>query len=263
MSVVAICMAKDEADIIGSTVGHMLSQVDDVWVFDNDSSDDTAEICRTLGARVEADSNPAYYQSRKMSAWAEQAVRAGYEWVVPFDADEVWVGRNGTVSRTLERLPGWVLVAEADLYDHVATGRDDPGLGPVERLRWRRPHPGVLPKVACRARSGMTIHQGNHGVTFAKDTKPPIVKHLLTVRHFPYRSPDQLIRKARNGAAAYGATRLPETVGQHWRGYGRMSNGDLADHFHKWFFREDPSVEYRVDGEVQPALVEDPISLGG
>jgi hypothetical protein len=126
-------------------------------------------------------------------------------------------------------------------------------------MRWRRAVPAPLPKVAVRAVPGVVIHQGNHGATFPDSPVPPIIKHLLTIHHFPYRSPEQMIRKARNGAAAYAATDLPEEVGQHWRGYGRMSDEQITEAFHKWYWREDPTVPVEIDGEQQSALVEDPV----
>lgn len=262
MNVVAVTMVRDEEDIIGTTVGHMLSQVDSVIVADNGSTDATRAICEALGADVRDDPDPGYYQSRKMSALAQSALEAGADWIVPFDADEVWTGKRGTVKRTLEGIPDWVMIAEASLYDYVATGLDNGAPNPVERMRWRRPAPAPLPKVAVRAVEGATIHQGNHGADFPNEPVPPIIKHLLTVRHFPYRSAEQMARKARNGAAAYAATDLPEEVGQHWRGYGRLSDEQIGDVFRKWHWREKPNSNITIDGHEQPALVEDPARLG-
>lgn len=260
--VVAISMFRDEADVAATVVRHMVGQVDRVLVADNGSTDGTKEIARQAGAIVTDDPDPAYYQSQKMSGLAERARLMGADWIVPFDADEIWTGKRGAIKRTLEALPDFILVAEAALYDYVATGQDNGAPNPFERMRWRRSAPVPLPKVAFRAFTGAVVHQGNHGVTLPDHPIPPIIKHLLTVRHFPYRSPEQFIRKARNGAAAYAATNLPEEVGQHWRGYGRMSDDGLRDHFSRWFWRADPSVPVEIEGEHQPPLVEDPVRLG-
>ena len=253
-AVFAVAMCKDEADIIEGTVRRMRERVDHVVVADNGSTDGTREILDSLdGVEVLVDHDPGYYQSRKMSALAEHARLAGADWVVPFDADEVWLGREWSISDTLAAVPAEALIAQARILDHVATAVDPDG-PPIERMRWRRDQQLPLPKVACRAVPGLVIHQGNHGATFPGVDCPLTVTHLLEIRHYPYRSPEQMVRKAVNGAAAYAATDLPESAGGHWRGYGAIvrDQGEEALHgvFRKWFWSPDPAAD--------PHLVHDP-----
>lgn len=263
MTVVAITMVRDEADIIARTVGHMASRVDHVLVADNGSTDGTREILEQLdGVTVLDDPEPGYFQSRKMTALAERARgEYGAEWIIPFDADEIWRAADG-LRNTLGQLDPAVLVCEAPLFDHVATGEDPDETDPVLRLGWRRIEQAPLRKVAVRARHGLVIHQGNHSASFEGVNHPPTVTNALEVRHFPYRSAEQMVRKARNGAAAYAATDLPESVGGHWRGYGRIlaEQGEAGIHevFERWFWRERPSEPLLIEGERQPPLVYDP-----
>lgn len=248
--VAAISMVKDEADIVETTVRRMADQVDLVIVADNSSTDGTRQLLTSIdGVEVIDDPEVGYFQSRKMTELAQRAAAAGATWVIPFDADEVWAARDGRLADVLQSLPDWVLVCEAALYDHVATGID-PAADPVERMRYRRAQPAELPKVACRPLDGLTIAQGNHGATYAHTDHPPTVSQLLTVRHFPYRSPEQFVSKARNGAAAYAATDLPEDTGKHWRDYGAilMARGEeaCADIFRQWFWVADPTTDSRL-----------------
>jgi hypothetical protein len=243
--IVAVARVKDEADIIEATVIRMLTQVDAVVVEDNGSTDGTLDILRALPVTVLEDDTVGYYQSAAMSRLAAFAATEMHAaWVIPFDADEVWYSPHGRITDVLADHPEASIVT-AELYDHVPTAQD-PGEGdPVERIGWRRRDPAVLPKVAVRPYPRVTIHQGNHGADFGET-----VPSLLTIRHFPYRSAEQMIRKARNGAAAYAATDLPEHVGQHWRDYGRLSDDQITETFQRWFWSAAP--------ESDPTLIYDP-----
>ena len=233
--IAAVSMVKDEADIVATTVGHMLGQVDHVIVADNGSTDGTREILEQLGAEVVDDPEPGYFQSRKMTNLACRALAAGAEWVIPFDADEVWV-TEGRLAPALAALPPEALIAEASVYDHVATHA--PGLSP-----WRRAEVLPLRKVACRPRYGFEIAQGNHAAHYPGEPHPLTVTGLLEVHHYPHRSPEQMIRKARNGAAAYAATDLPETTGAHWRQWGTLSDDQLREVFFEHYFSGDPEAD--------------------
>ncbi len=251
MTVVAVSMVKDEADIVAATVAHMCGQVDAVIVADNNSTDGTRDILDGLPVTVVDDPDPAYYQSRKMTALAERArVEFDATWVIPFDADEWWYSPHGRIADVLEQHSSHI--ATAALYDHVATGADADLDDPVGRIGWRRRKAAPLPKIAARCAPDLVIAQGNHDATY--DVPADRIDGLLVVRHFPYRSPEQMARKARNGAEAYAATDLPEDAGAHWRAYHQLmvAHGDEAIHdvFRMWFWTADPTTD--------PTLIYDP-----
>lgn len=223
MVVAAVSMVKDEADVIEGTLRHMAGEVDVIVVADNGSTDGTrqilADLANDLPLHVLDDPDVAYYQSTKMTRLADYAHdRYNAGWIVPFDADELWVAPH-RVADTLNRLLPLVTIAEAALYNHFATAIDPAEADPFRQLVWRQRTPGPLPKVAYRWEPGAVIHQGNHGVTLPSGGVP---EPVLEVRHFPYRSAAQFVSKARNGAAAYRATDLPEHQGAHWRAYGDL-----------------------------------------
>ncbi len=267
-AVVAVTMVRDEADIVGSTVLRMLEQVDRVIVADNGSTDATREILDAIARAdprvlVVDDPEVGYFQSRKMTALARLAhERYGAEWIVPFDADEVWYSPFAdTVADALHAVePQW-LVVEARLFDHVATADDPAIVDPVKRIRWRRAAEAPLRKVAVRWRDDLTIEQGNHRASYAGG--PTIFDPLLVVRHFPYRSAEQFVRKVRNGAQAYRATDFPADVGTHWREWGAIleAGGEpaVAEIFRKWYWRRTPGRAETIENEKQPALVLDPV----
>lgn len=256
--IVGVCVVRDAVDVIRPVIENMLAQVDHVMVADNLSTDGTREILDSLPIDVLDDPDPAHYQGRKMTALAHAAADEGAEWVVPFDADELWYSPFGRIGDVLTDLaPQWFCAA-ANLYDHVPTARDDNVIDPTRRIGWRRRAPGALPKVACRIKPDLIIDDGNHQALY--EGGATVYPKLLVVRHFPYRSPEQFVAKARMGAAALGATDLPESVGQHWRDYGRLleSRGPevLEEVFREHFWSADP--------ESDPSLIYDPAwsSLG-
>jgi len=248
MAVFGITMVRDEAEIIGHTISHMLEEVDEVIVADNLSTDDTRQILAELPITIIDDTEPGYYQSAKMTHLAGLAREHGATWVVPFDADEWWRAPTGRLGTILDKQDD-ATVATATVYDHVATARDLVMSSPFERLPWRRHEPLPLPKVACRALDGLTIGQGNHTAHYPQPTT--IAGGLLEVHHFGMRSPEQFIRKVRNGAAAYAATTLPDDMGAHWRDYGRLLDHDgpdtLADVFRTHFWTADPERDLVYD----------------
>lgn len=253
--VAAIAMVKDEADIIETTVRWMAQQVDLVIVADNGSTDGTREILEAIdGVLVLDDPEVGYYQSRKMTMLARRAAEAGASWVIPFDADEIHIAHGGRIADVLGNLPPEILVSEAPLFDHVASGADPDDPNPVTRIRYRRRAQAPLRKIAARTSKRLVIHQGNHGASYKGLDIVPMVGGHIEVRHFPYRSAEQMVRKAINGRRAYDATDLPLDAGKHWRDYGTLvENGGpeaLHDVFRQWFWVANPAAD--------PNLILDP-----
>lgn len=205
---VAVIMARDEADIIEHTVGTLIAQGVRVIVADNLSTDGTGLAASFAGAQVILDPDPAYRQSEKMTALAARHAHPG-EWVIPADADEEWFG----------------IALLTDDYD-VAVAH------PVVQIPnspgWRDGETERYPKVAFRWQPGCVIEQGNHGVQGAG---PRILEDALTVKHFQYRTLEQVTRKVRQGTHALEAAGLPEWSGTHWRDLARLSDDELA----KWW----------------------------
>lgn len=267
----AVTMVRDEVDVIVPLLDHLAGEgVDGIIAADNLSTDGTNDLLATWDGpcplHVTLDDDPAYRQSDKMTALAAAARgHAGTDdlWVVPVDADEVWYdGQGRRLADRLRSQPATVAAVHVPIWNHWCTPKDDPAeANPFRRLRWRAPHAQEpLGKVAVRWQPDVVIAQGNHGA-FARGRpiEPAFVG--VALRHFPYRSAEHFITKARNGAAAYRALDearivVPGGAGQHWRGYGDMldRHGEQAarDWFAEHFFYDDP---------VGSGLVEDPAPL--
>lgn len=283
--VAGIAMVRDEQDIVGYTVGWMLTQVDHVYVLDNRSKDRTPEILGALGEAfpgrltVIPDDEVAYYQSRKMSDLAARAEADGYEWVVPFDADEVWYSpvRHGrTIRETLTGLKPHVLLAEALLINHFPTTQDpspqeEPN--PIMRLRWREREPQRLPKVAARTGNGLVIEMGNHGAHYRPTNIPgvrtvhpvPARARRLEIRHYGWRSPEQYVSKIVNGCEAYAETDLDPGFGHHWRQFSSSTEEEIVAHYQAAFVKHDPITDGLIPDpflEAAHNLWEKPAEVG-
>ncbi len=255
MSTWGIGMVKNEADVIEGTLRHMADEVDCLLVADNGSTDGTREILDQLELELRLtvvdDLDPAYYQSAKMTRLAERAAANGATWIVPFDADELWTHPVGRIREMLPMISSWANVLNAQLFNHWCTAIDTGDPDPFRSMVWRQREPGALGKVAFKWEPGAVIEQGNHGVFLPGGM---VVSDVLRISHFPYRSTEQFIRKAIQGAAAYAHTDLPEDLGAHWRAYGRIQEmgGDeaLGDVFRAHFWHLSP---VDVDMVLDPA----------
>jgi hypothetical protein len=256
--VFGVAMMLDEVDVAEGVCRHMADEVDELIVADNGSTDGTREVldrlARELPLTVVDDPVPAYLQLAKMSALADRAHAEGAEWVVPFDADELWISRAGRLREVLPGLP--YPITHASLINHLRTrlDRDDPD--PFRSMVWRQPEPQKLGKVAVRWQIGARLHQGNHGVDLPTGEVGGL--QVLEIHHFPVRSAAHLIRKAQNGSAAYRAAAevwpdMPADWGRHWKAWGALleAHGPEA-------LREAYTAHWWYGSPVDAGLVEDP-----
>src|SRR4029077_1502167 len=150
-------MVKDEADVIEAVLRHIAAQgVDGIIVADNDSDDATAlildELVGELPLHWQHDPDPAYYQSAKMTAMANQAHSYGATWVWPCDADELWTHGSVPLAVAVERDD--VDVIHVPLWHHYTTALDDVTGNPFRDMVYRDRDPARLGKVIVRWQPG-------------------------------------------------------------------------------------------------------------
>ena len=231
--IVGIAMVKNEQDVLDTVLRHLLAEgVDHLIVADNLSTDNTPHILNDLEAcgapiTVIQDHVLAYVQDTKMSRLARRAYEAGADWVLPFDADEIWYGvdpQTGEPCRiadALAQVDDEIQVVRAFGWDHLQTTATD---GLTTFSPWRRQDPQKLAKVAFRAHPDARMHMGNHDVTLPG----PSITGPLAFRHFQYRSLEQMTTKLRQGREAYEASDVHPMHGTHWRAGGLKSDDELA-----------------------------------
>lgn len=242
-SVWGVCLAKNEEDIIGHTVQHMLEQgVAGLIVVDNCSSDSTRSILDGIAdadprLHVGTDAETGFYQGRKTSYLAHLAWRAGADWVVPFDADEFWYAPGATLAEYLGGLQcDQVWCDYRNVYPLVADGQLHLGNGhsvQVDRVAsaWMR--------IVFRTRRWVWVGEGNHALRDS-DTLPARGLHML---HFSYRSLAQYSRKVQNGVAALEAAGMDGSIATHWRLWASLTEAEQAERWSAYLSDEEGDLK--------------------
>lgn len=236
-SVWGVSMVRDEVDVVAYTIEHLLAQgLDHIIVADNMSTDGTYELLRelatTLPVTVVRDRLPAFHQAHKVTRLARLAVAGGAEWIVPFDADELWVAQSGRLVDVLRASSESVL--DAPMFDHVPSTADDLSEpNPYLRINQRCVDPLVMGKVAFRAHRLAYVAAGNHAVQLPDSPlHRKVAEHSpLSIRHVPYRNPAQVARKVYQGTEAVRHDGVPQTTSIHWQALSTRDLEQIVEHY--------------------------------
>lgn len=228
--ITAVSMWRNEADIGPTIIRHLLAEgVDHIIVADNNSTDGTTEHLQDFIAKGAPliyvhDPEVGYRQAHKMTRLAHMAGEMGTDWVIPFDADELWFSPHGRLCEVLTNDVEQVQWVEG--FYHIPHPDDDPNEGdPVLRMVHRRQGRDCPQSKTCfRYDPTVWIHPGNHSVIHPGSRG----LGLVAFREFQYRSFEHFCRKVRHGKIAYDAAPdLPLDCGIHWRKLGAMSDEEL------------------------------------
>jgi hypothetical protein len=241
--IVGLCMVRDDADVIGATMRHLLEQgVDRMLVEVGPSVDGTCdvvdEVAREAGEGVVTvydDPDPVNRQVMVMNRLLGRAVEEGATWAIPWDADEwIYATGGGTVREALS-----VLAPDVDkLY-----------LRHYQHVDWNSRHvePNRLRKVVFRARPGQHLVVGNHEVT----SSGAGIEGVLDLRELCYRSYDHWKAKFRaRNANLDPVVAADPTAGLHHRRLAGLSEEELEV---EWKALQDtPSVQDPIPSRFRP-----------
>jgi len=217
---------RDEADIIGQCLRHLLTWADAVYIFDTGSVDETWEIVQQFAAEdrrvVPLKKDTVVFSDKQVRGWifhqARRRMREG-DWFLRVDADEFYHISPPEFVRT--RMRKHETIAYRQYYDFHLTssevedwekGREtlaDRKRPIEERRRWFTPSVYTEPRL-CRYRDAM---QWSEGVSFPYNAGYLAVERL-PIRHYPHRDPVQLASRCclRAAMSAY-----PENAStRHW-----------------------------------------------
>jgi len=265
-----VMLIKDEGDIIYPHLRwHYRLGLRKFVVLNNGSTDDTVVRVREFQADfgdavvyLIDDPVAGHYQSRKITAAARFArAMFGVDWVIPLDGDELLSvhGRSLGDALTAIAAAGYDY-AVVHCCDYCMTAADQSGQGdPLKRLRYRQTVFTPTPKVLVRFRDGFRIEDGMHGVQAADDRRLWGISGLqqgLVIRHFPFRSREQIRRKIVNGGRALeAATDLDAAIGNTWRiSYeAYLEQGEaFIDSYCQWYYQSDAADPQRLILDPMP-----------
>jgi Glycosyl transferase family 2 len=233
MKIFGVTLVRSEADIIAVTIRyHLQLGLDGVFVLDNASSDGTEKI---LGQLAQADNRirwsrheGEYQQAALTTGLAQEAFRAGADWVVPFDADEFWYAPGRAFREVLACSNAGALRAQVLHYIQAreqsrrspealltitrraarAIGPPDHGRALVEAQEIGYVEAMYSPKWISRASMNLEIGAGNHSA--GNLTGKPETTTELVCLHAPVRSRDTLVLKAAHSRRLEAAGRPPD-----------------------------------------------------
>jgi glycosyltransferase involved in cell wall biosynthesis len=205
----ALLPVRDEGDIIGQCLAHLLQWADAIYVFDTGSVDDTWEIVQQVGLKdrrvVPLGRKPVYFSEPRLRGWmfhrAREHMRGG-DWFLRVDADEFHHIPPPEFVRS--RMRPHETIAHHQYYEFALTQSevDDWGAGresladrkrPIEeRRQWYTISVYSEPRL-CRYRESM---KWPPSVSFPFNAGF-VARERLPIRHYPHRDPVQLARRCR------------------------------------------------------------------
>lgn len=200
--IVAVSTVRNEADIIGQSVAHLLAEgVDQLLIADGMSTDGTREILAGFDQVTIVDDTEEFHrQPMWINRLASRAADLGARWILPFDADEFHCATGGeTLAEFFANVRPGITKVYAPMLHHLNT-------------EWRWPEAKPLPKVAYRA-FPCSIRPGNHDVSVPGGS----LYEGLVVREIQYRGFDHFMRKIRERNATRPPTDPKSHGAHHWQ----------------------------------------------
>ena len=123
VKVVGLYLVRNEVDIIEVNLRHHFATgIDEAIVIDNGSTDGTLEVIAELAEElpIQLSSEVGHiYQGERVTRLARFAAGQGADWVLPIDADELWVATGTPLREVLEEAPADVRALFVEVVNFV------------------------------------------------------------------------------------------------------------------------------------------------
>jgi hypothetical protein len=202
MKIFGICLIKNEADIIAYSLNRHSEWADKIFVYDNGSTDGTWEIVNEL-----AKTNPKIVPFKQEAKPFRDGLRAevfnaykhlandGDWWCIRCDSDEFYVDDPRTL---LPKVKKYHHVVKSLHFEYRLTHEDieeytfNKGVSELlNQIKYY--HPKQTREIRfVKYRKGLEWPEGNYGFPKHKGIISPL---NLRIKHFQYRSPEQIERR--------------------------------------------------------------------
>lgn len=165
--IAGVISVRNEIDVIDFVIKHHFSQgLDAIFVCDNGSSDGTFEHLTLMSEKdsrlfLTSDSGD-FHQSQITTKLSMMAKDRGAEWIVPFDADEIWFSKN-KISEDLKNIKDDAVKIRINNY--VQNYFYDPSNHPYESIKY------MIPEKFSEATESQVMKQKRSVIEFPWDYK--------------------------------------------------------------------------------------------
>ncbi|WP_100486644.1 glycosyltransferase family 2 protein [Sporolactobacillus pectinivorans] len=274
--VFCVGMLKNEADIIESYIRYHLNIFDGMVLLDNGSTDRSLEIINQLQTEglpvyLKQDVSLEYIQGDKTTDLIKYTFdQFGPDLIFPLDVDEFLMAPNysGNPRKLVNNLSTSKVYYIEREYTYFPINLDENELFIPKRLTFASPIKDYWPKVIVSKKImdaySPSISGGNHDLLFDKKNIQTHKLQTLKLRHFPYRSLEQLKSKITvgwiNTLASYNYS---EGYNYHWHAlFDELKKNNfylnldtISDHQEKYVpmnlsFCRSLDLKYTTDYEV-------------
>jgi hypothetical protein len=250
----------NEGDVIWATVRNLFAQgADEVFVIDEESSDETREEAQAAGGRVVAQATSGVFAEAEhcrhiRRVIEEQTTEAGGDvWWIVVDADEFPRGPDGvTIRELVAGLPPWVDTVGSRVLEHLpdAASSYEPRTHPAASIplaHWYNdpfcPH-GHWKHQLFRVRSADDLYplRGHHTVGAGDGRRIREASPSLLMHHVPFRD------RTRTETRLSGAVRYTDSPDEFTRlriAYRLRVVGDLYENRHHVCENDSPGEPLR------------------
>ncbi|WP_010630782.1 glycosyltransferase family 2 protein [Sporolactobacillus vineae] len=222
-------MIKNEADIVESYIRYHLNIFDGLVILDNGSTDRSLDIIRSLQSEglpvyLDQDASLEYVQGDKTTELIKRTFdQFGPDFIFPLDVDEFLIAPeySGNPRKLINNLSTAKVYYLEREYTYAPVNLNENELFIPQRLTFASPIKDYWPKVVVSKKImdaySPSITGGNHDLIFDKRNIRTQKLQSLKLRHFPYRSLEQLKSKITvgwmNTLASYNYS---EGFNYHW-----------------------------------------------
>lgn len=188
MTVLGYSMVRNELPILRQTIPYWKKMCDHLLIVDDDSTDGTGDYLRSEGVEVVPSLTEVYDQAVNTAHYLKDCK---YDWVIPFDADELlfdlYLTDDEEIDAIVYRRKNFI--PSKDFNGDLKTITHS-----INAQRLRHPHELLghpMMKVIVRGRVADKLCMGYHGAKGAIELKEP----RMWAAHFPVYSMEKLIEK--------------------------------------------------------------------